>query len=148
MAHPVPPSPVPDGTVLIDGLCVLCSDSFRFAARRDKRGLFTFAPVQGAWGRRATAVLGIDPDNPDTFAVVLDGRPLFRSSGAIAVLSRLPGWEWTRFLSAIPAPVRDWLYDRVVCNRYALFGRRETCMVPDAALRARMVVDDARDAAP
>jgi predicted DCC family thiol-disulfide oxidoreductase YuxK len=129
---------LPEGLVLIDGECVLCSASFRFVARRDRDRLFRFAPVQGKFGSGAAQQIGIDPAQPDSFAVVLGGRALLKSDGAIAVLRRLPGWNWTAALLAIPRPLRDWAYDRVARNRYRLFGRLEACIVPTAELRAHM----------
>ena len=50
-------------------------------------------------------------------------------------------WPWP-LLSAgllVPRPVRDWLYDRVALNRYALFGRQEVCMVPTPEIRNRFL---------
>jgi predicted DCC family thiol-disulfide oxidoreductase YuxK len=127
-----------EGLVLIDGACVLCSASFRFVARRDRDQQFRFALVQGAFGRTLAQAIGIDPDQPDSFAVILNGRPLFKSDGAIAILRRLPGWRWTSVLLKMPRPFRDWVYDRVARNRYRLFGRLDACLVPTAELRAHM----------
>jgi predicted DCC family thiol-disulfide oxidoreductase YuxK len=134
---------LPDGTVLIDGECVLCTGSFRFVARRDPKAAFRFAAVQSDWGRWAASRLGIDPDDPDTFAVVLGGRALLKSEGAIEILRRLPGWGWTAALLAVPRPLRDWAYDRVARNRYRLFGRLNACLVPDAEFRRHMVTGKA-----
>jgi predicted DCC family thiol-disulfide oxidoreductase YuxK len=107
-------------------------------ARRDQHRRFRFAPIQGAVGRRVARAIGINPDQPDSFAVILDGRPFFKSEGAIAILQRLPGWRWTSILLMVPAPFRNWLYDRVARNRYRLFGRLDMCIVPTAELQAHM----------
>ena len=128
---PVPETHVPDGTVLYDGVCVLCSSWFRFVAAHDPEARFRFTQIQGAYGRWLATRLGIDPDNPQTNAVVLDGRAYVRSDSALQVLRRLPGWSWIGLALAVPRPLRDWLYDRIASNRYRLFGRTETCMVPD-----------------
>jgi predicted DCC family thiol-disulfide oxidoreductase YuxK len=130
---------VPDGTVLYDGVCVLCSGWFRFVAARDTQARFT--PVQGVYGRRLATELGIDPDHPQTNAVVIDGRAYVRSDAAIEILSRLPGWSWAKILLALPRSPLDWAYDHVARNRYRIFGRTETCIVPDAAL-ARHVLPE------
>jgi predicted DCC family thiol-disulfide oxidoreductase YuxK len=129
---------IPDGTVLMDGMCVLCSRSFRFVAARDPAARFRFAALQGAYGRWMADRLGIDPDDPETFAVVIDGRALEKSDGAIAILRALPGWSWCGALLAIPRPARDWVYDRVARNRYRIFGKREVCSLPDPALARHM----------
>ena len=131
---PVPLSDVPDGTVLFDGVCVLCSRTFRFVAARDRAVRFRFTPVQGAYGRALAERIGIDPDRPESFAVVLGGVAHLRSSGGIRMLAGLPGWRWAAVLLVIPRPVRDGAYDLIARHRYRLFGRTETCMIPDAAL--------------
>ena len=130
---------VPDGTVLYDGVCVLCSGWFRFVAARDAAARFRFTPVQGAFGRRLAARLGIDPDNPATNALIFGGRAYVRSDAPLQVLRHLPGWRWTAVLRLAPRPVRDWLYDRVARNRYRLFGRTAQCMIPGPALAAHVL---------
>ena len=124
------PPGVPDGTVLYDGVCVLCSAWFRFVAARDPAARFRFTPIQGGYGRWLATQLGIDPDNPQTNAVVLDGRAYVRSDAALQVLRRLPGWSWSAAALMAPRPLRDWLYTCVARNRYRLFGRTEACLVP------------------
>jgi predicted DCC family thiol-disulfide oxidoreductase YuxK len=133
---------VPDGTVLYDGVCVLCSAWFRFVAARDPAARFRFTQIQGDYGRWLASQLGIDPDNPRTNAVVLDGRAYLRSDSALQILSRLPGWSWTRVALAVPRPVRDWIYDRIARNRYCLFGRTPACMIPDPDLRRHILPGD------
>jgi len=39
----------------------------------------------------------------------------------------------------VPKPFRDALYNLVARNRYRIFGKYETCFVPDAELRARVM---------
>ena len=135
----VPCTDVPDGTILFDGVCVLCSAWFRFVTRRDPAVRFRFAAIQGPYGRRQAARLGLDPDAPETNAVVVGGRAYFRSDAAIEVLHRLPGWRWVPLLRAVPRPLRDRLYDVVARNRYRLFGRTDVCMVPAPELRRHLV---------
>jgi predicted DCC family thiol-disulfide oxidoreductase YuxK len=132
---PRPISGFADGTVLYDGVCVLCSRWFRFVAARDPAARFRFTALQDPLGRRLAEALGIDTTEPETNAVVLDGIAYLKSDAGIEVLQRLPGYSWARHLRAVPKPLRDWLYDRIARNRYRLFGRTETCMVPDPALR-------------
>ncbi len=138
---PLPAPDVPDGTILFDGVCVLCSRWVRFVAARDG-GRFRFVPVQSAYGHALAAWLGINPAAPETNAVVLGGTAWFKSDAALAVLPELPGWRGVRGLRAAPRPLRDWAYDRIALNRYRLFGRTDACMVPPPGL-ARRVLHDA-----
>jgi predicted DCC family thiol-disulfide oxidoreductase YuxK len=115
------------GLVLYDGLCVLCSAWFRFVARRDVERKFQFTAIQSDYGRALAMKLGIDPDQPDTNAVLLNGNVYLRSDSALAVLSALPHWRWTRAFRYVPKPLRDRLYSSVARNRYRLLGARNTC---------------------
>src|SRR5687768_16322610 len=100
-------SPGEQGLVLYDGVCVLCSNWFRFVAARDTERKFLFTAIQSERGRALALRLGIDPDNPATNAVLHDGQIFLRSDSALAVLSALPGWRWTRIFRAVPRPIRD-----------------------------------------
>ena len=62
-----------------------------------------------------------------------------KSDAALTVLSNLPGWGWTRALFAVPKPLRNAVYSLIAHNRYRIFGKYDSCFVPDADLRARVV---------
>jgi predicted DCC family thiol-disulfide oxidoreductase YuxK len=55
------------------------------------------------------------------------------------VLGALPGWGWVGVLRVVPKPLRDAVYNLVARNRYWIFGKYETCFVPDAELRERVM---------
>lgn len=137
--QPVPASDLPDGLVLFDGVCVFCSAWVRFIIARDPAAQFRFAPIQHEPGRGLARRLGIDPEAPETNAVVLGGRALFKSDAALGVLRRLPGWGWVAPLHRLPRGLRDWAYDRVARNRYRLFGRTHACLVPTPDLAYRFL---------
>lgn len=128
-----------DDVILYDGVCVFCSRWVRFVIARDREARFRFTPIQSAYGTRLARAFGIDPDDPDTNAVVHGGKAHLKSDAALTVLSTLPGWRWTRLLFAVPKPLRDAVYGLVARNRYRIFGRYEACFVPDAELRARVL---------
>ena len=135
---------VPDGLVLYDGVCVLCSAAFRFVARRDRAARFRFTPVQGAYGRWLAMRLGIDPDNPQSNAAVIDGRGYVGSDATLMILRNLPRWHGlARLLLAIPRPLRDRAYDAIARRRYALFGRKAVCMIPGPELARHTWPDSA-----
>ena len=128
-----------DDVILYDGVCVFCSRWVRFVASRDVDRRFRFTAIQSAYGTRLAQAFGIDPDDPDTNAVVHGGTAYFKSDAALTVLSALPGWGWVRVLRAVPKPLRDAVYSLVARNRYRIFGKYEECFVPDAELRARVM---------
>jgi predicted DCC family thiol-disulfide oxidoreductase YuxK len=130
----------PDGDVILyDGVCVFCSRWIRFVAARDTDRRFRFTAIQSAYGTRLAQAFGVDPDDPDTNAVVHGGVAYFKSDAALTVLSDLPGWRWVGVLHVVPKPLRDAVYDLVARNRYRIFGRYEVCFIPDASFRARVM---------
>ena len=128
-----------DDVILFDGVCVFCSRWIRFVAIRDVDKRFRFTPIQSAYGTRLAQAFGIDPDDPDTNAVIHGGRVHLQSDAALTVLSNLSGWGWTRALLKVPKPLRDVVYRLVARNRYRIFGKYDACFVPDAEMRARVM---------
>jgi len=128
-----------DAVILYDGACVLCSGWVRFVAKRDTAGRFRFAPIQMPYGRALARHLDIDPDEPDTNALILGGKAYRRSDAAIAVLAALPGWTWIRALRLAPEAIRDPLYRAIARNRYRLFGRNTVCDLGGPDLRGRVI---------
>jgi predicted DCC family thiol-disulfide oxidoreductase YuxK len=128
-----------DDVILYDGVCVFCSRWVRFVATRDVERRFRFTAIQSGYGTRLAQAFGIDPEDPDTNAVVHGGVAYFKSDAALTVLSNLPGWTWVRGLRAVPKPLRDAVYSLLARNRYWIFGKYEACFVPDAELRGRVL---------
>ena len=128
-----------DDVILYDGVCIFCSRWVRFVATRDVERRFRFTAIQSPYGTRLAHAFGIDPNDPDTNAVIHGGAAYMKSDGALTVLSHLPGWSWTRVLFAVPRVIRDGVYNVIAKNRYRIFGKYETCIVPDAGLRARVI---------
>jgi len=127
-----------DDVILYDGVCVFCSRWIRFIAARDVARRFHFTAIQSAYGTRLAQAFGIDPNDPDTNAVIHGGVAYFKSDAALTVLGALPGWNWVRALRSAPKPLRDAVYNLVARNRYRIFGKYDECFVPDAGFRDRV----------
>lgn len=128
-----------DHVILYDGVCVFCSRWVRFVIARDPEKRFSFTPIQSNYGTRLAKTFGINPDDPDTNAVTHAGTIHMKSDAALTVLTHLAGWEWTRALFKVPKPLRDAVYTLIARNRYRIFGKYETCFLPDADMRARVL---------
>jgi predicted DCC family thiol-disulfide oxidoreductase YuxK len=134
---------IPNGLILFDGVCVLCSRSVQFVLKRDRDAWFRFTPIQSPHGRALAQRLGISADAPETNAVVARGRAHLKADSSIEVLRRLPGHAWSRLFALVPRWLRDFVYDCVATNRYRVFGRTESCMVPTPELNTRFVFEEA-----
>lgn len=129
----------PDGLILFDGVCVFCSRWVRFVIDHDPERRFTFTPIQAERGRALAERFGIDPETPQTNAVIWKGRAWFKSDAALTVLGALPGTRPLAILKALPRQIRDPVYDLIARNRYRIFGQTDACMVPSEADKARFL---------
>ncbi len=132
--------------LLYDGVCGLCARSVQTILKYDRRGTMMFAPLQSDYGR---AVVERHPALREVNSLVLletaaaDGsgeRVYVRSEAALRVAGYLGGW-WRVLACArvIPAPLRDFVYNFVARNRYRVFGKSESCLLPPSDVRVRFL---------
>lgn len=128
--------------LVFDGVCVLCSHWVSFVLRHDRRGLYKFAAMQTATGRKLLLEHNIDPDDPNSFLLFEQGRG-YTDTDAIVRVLRSFGGRWkiaSALLNVVPRFVRDPMYRWTARNRYRLFGRRDVCIVPSAQSADRFLM--------
>lgn len=127
--------------VFVDGTCAFCSMGARTIARLDRALEFHICAVQSPLGRAMLVHYGLDPDDPDSWLYLNDGRAETSLAALIALSQRLGGWigVLTAPLGLLPRSVQDWLYRRVARNRYRIMGRTDMCAMPDPAFRSRLI---------
>ncbi len=132
--------------VLYDGVCGLCNRGVQFLLKRDKRARLQFASLQSDFAAKVLGRHGINPNDLDTVHVVVnhdrpDEKIMGRSDAVLRAWHELGG-AW-KLLSAtsriIPRAIRDLVYRFVATNRYRVFGKFETCMLPDPSQRSRFL---------
>jgi predicted DCC family thiol-disulfide oxidoreductase YuxK len=139
-----------DGTsgahlVLYDGACGLCNRLLQFLLAHDHRAVFSFASLQSSIGQTMVERFGGDPHDLNSFYLFANYKtprikPFMKSRAAIFVAGEL-GWPWKALRAAgfLPTAALDVIYDVVARNRYRVFGRSETCLVPAPQVRNRFV---------
>ena len=131
--------------VLYDGVCGLCNRLNQFLLERDPGDVFRFASLQSDFAREVLTSHGANPDDLDTVYVIVDsGQPterlLLRSDAILYLLSRLKGiWKLGGIGRVLPKALRDGVYKIVARNRYKVFGKYETCMLPDPRYRHKFL---------
>jgi predicted DCC family thiol-disulfide oxidoreductase YuxK len=128
--------------IVFDGACGLCAHTVRFFFARERHAEFYFVPVQSEAGRLLAGQVGIDPDDPETFAVVSpDGRVRTKSTGAFYALRQCGrGWRLLGSTTVLlPRLVTDWVYDFVARRRILWFGTADTCDLGPSPLRQRLI---------
>lgn len=130
-AHPI---------IFYDGVCGLCDGLVQFVMRRDRAGIFRFAPLQGAIAAQILPAHGKNPGDLESLYVLAGGRVRERADAVLHVL-RLLGLPCSALsvIGLLPRPVLDLGYRLVARYRYRLFGRYEACPLPDPQLRDRFL---------
>ena len=128
--------------VIYDGDCALCHKSVNFLLRHDSEGQFRFASNGSPAGRRLLEVHGIVPEDVESVYLV-EGREIYgRSDATLRIARRLKSpWRWLSGFRFVPRPLRDLGYKLVARTRYKFFGKAESCRLPTAEERSRMVVE-------
>ena len=132
--------------VLYDGVCGLCNRSVQFLLNHDKHERFRFASLQSDFARKVLGRHGLDPKDLDTVHVVENydqpGERVLQRSDAILRAGRELGGFWSASSAVariVPRPLRDLVYRFVATNRYRVFGKYDTCMLPDPNQRSRFL---------
>jgi predicted DCC family thiol-disulfide oxidoreductase YuxK len=126
--------------VLFDAECVLCSANAQFILNHDKAEHFYLASMQGPVGATLFRQHGLDPTDPTSILVIEKGKARKDSDAVIAIYEDLGlPWRLMSLFRMIPAFVRDPIYLLIARNRYRLFGKRDTCWLPDERHRGRLL---------
>ena len=126
--------------VIFDGTCNFCNGSVNFIIARDPESKFNFAPMQGESAKVLMKQHGIDNPDLDTFLLIKDGKLYQRTDAALEIAKDLTGyWKYFQVFRFVPSPLRDIFYRLLAKNRYRLFGKRESCMVPTPEIRQRFL---------
>ena len=126
--------------IVFDGECVLCSGFFQFVVRQDKSRRFKFATAQSRLGQQLYTDLGLPTQDFETNLVIVNGRVHQRLDAFAAAMRALPGfWPTLSVCRFLPGFIKNPLYHAIARNRYSIFGRSATCLVPDIALRSRFM---------
>jgi predicted DCC family thiol-disulfide oxidoreductase YuxK len=135
----------PNPIILYDGVCGLCNRLVQFILKRDKRDYFRFASLQSEWSSSLLQRHNLDPQDLDTVYVVVEhDQPaehlLARSDAILFLLGKLGGiWKLAALGKVLPRTIRDIVYELVARNRYRVFGKFESCMLPDLKHRAKFL---------
>jgi predicted DCC family thiol-disulfide oxidoreductase YuxK len=139
------PTPESNPIVLYDGVCGLCNRLVQFLLQRDTNDRFRFASLQSAFANNLLTHHGLDPHDLDTVYVVqdhgqLNERLLARSDAILFMLKQLGGfWKVAGVGHVLPRSFRDVIYKVVARNRYRVFGKHESCMLPESRHRQKFL---------
>ena len=99
------------------------------------------ASIQLEMERAHTSMrLQMAKDHLDTIILIKKKIVFVRSEAAIEIAKDLRGlWFLVGVFKIIPVSIRDYFYKIFANNRYKIFGKRETCMIPTDEQRNRFI---------
>jgi predicted DCC family thiol-disulfide oxidoreductase YuxK len=136
----VPSFPDDRPIIIFDGYCALCCGWAKFVLRHDHAGVYRLLRAQSPLGHALYVHYGLDPEDYETNILIADGSAWFKSEGCIRMAEGL-GWPWkaAAMFRIVPQPARDWVYEFIARNRLRIFGKRDTCYLPDQSMQDRFL---------
>lgn len=138
---PSPASPI----LLYDGVCGLCNRLVRFILRHDRADIFRFASLQSPFAAAILKRHRIPADMNTVYVVLSYQEPieqlLPRSDAVTSVLKHL-GRRWAfaaNVWNLLPRRIRHGAYDLVARHRYRIFGKYDTCPLPEPTDRDKFL---------
>lgn len=132
-----------DKVILFDGVCKLCNAWSNFIIKYDHQHVFKLCSVQSNEGQKILRHFGLSTEVYESMLVV-EGNAVYQQSDAFFQVVAKLGYPW-KFICVfrmVPKLLRNWIYDRIALNRYRLFGKYDTCLLPAADHDARYLADD------
>jgi predicted DCC family thiol-disulfide oxidoreductase YuxK len=126
--------------ILFDGVCNLCNGFVNFLIVRDKKNKFQFGSLQSAKVQSILSEYQHSYNDISTVIVIENNKLYSHSTAVLKIVRKLGGaWPLLYVFIIIPKPIRDFFYKLVAKNRYRMFGKKDTCMIPTPELKAKFV---------
>ncbi|MCB9799686.1 MAG: DUF393 domain-containing protein [Candidatus Omnitrophica bacterium] len=119
--------------IFFDGVCGLCNRFVDWMLKRDQKGIFLFAPLQGETAQEKNLFQYSNKSEELSSILFCDenGKIHRASSAILSILVRLGGlWNILGLLLIVPSCLRDSVYDFIARRRYQWFGQRASCRIP------------------
>ena len=126
--------------ILFDGVCNFCNRTINTILKHDQDAYFQFAASQSNAAIDIMQAFKIEQIAIASVILIDNEKVYTKTDAVIQIAKHLKGWpRLFRLLKFIPKPIRDFGYDLIAKNRYAIFGKREICRIPDESIRHRFL---------
>jgi predicted DCC family thiol-disulfide oxidoreductase YuxK len=126
--------------ILFDGVCNFCNRTVNIILKYDQDAYFQFAASQSIGGIGVLQKFNLNQTSSASVILIDNDKVYTKTDAVIQIATYLKGWPRLFMgLKFIPKFIRDLGYDLIAKNRYTLFGKRETCRIPDESTRHRFL---------
>jgi predicted DCC family thiol-disulfide oxidoreductase YuxK len=118
--------------VLFDGICNLCNSTVQFIIKRDKNNVFKFSSLQSEFGQNFLKERNLSSTSFNSIILYEPGVAYYTKSTAVLKIAQNLSFPYNilSIFLLIPSPIRDSIYSLLSKNRYHLFGKQNSCMIP------------------
>ena len=124
--------------VVFDGFCVLCNYYVSWVSKRNPNKNIFFTNFESNYIKRNYPKLKLG----DTIFIIKKDNKILQRSEAIKYCFKYIRLNY--FLKTLirfsPNFLLDIFYRIIAANRYTLFGKNETCLVPDNILKENILI--------
>lgn len=126
--------------ILFDGICNFCNSSVNFIIKRDHKNIFLFAPLQNQLAQDLITKYGVTNVDFDTFILIKNDVCYLRTDAALEITKDLSGyWYLFNIFKILPKSFRDYFYRLFANNRYRIFGKTDSCMIPTPEIKNKFL---------
>ena len=127
--------------VLFDGVCNFCNATILQIIKYDKSNKIRFSSLQSDFGINTLKSLKMDEHDLNTLIFIKNSNEVYTESTAVLeIIKMLEGFpKFFLFFGIFPRRVTDFFYKKFSKNRYKLFGKKESCMIPTLAMKEKFI---------
>jgi predicted DCC family thiol-disulfide oxidoreductase YuxK len=125
--------------IFFDGVCNLCNASVQVVLKNDNKAIYHFASLQSDFAAEFFETHGY---TPVTQSIILyNGKSFYTKSAAVLRVAGNLKFPFPLLLifHIVPDFLRDPVYSFIAKNRYRLFGKQESCMIPQPQWKVRFL---------
>ena len=124
--------------IIYDGICVLCNKYIKWVLDKDKENLFLISNLQSKFTEEKFPELR----KIDSVAVIKKNGEIVQKSKAVNhILKSINRLILLRtILNILPLSISNFFYDIVAKSRYKVFGKYDSCQLPEPEYKSRFIV--------
>ena len=123
--------------IIYDGICVLCNKYIKWVLDKDKENLFLISNLQSKFTEEKFPELR----KIDSVAVIKKNGEIVQKSKAVNhILKSINRLILLRIiLNILPLSISNLFYDIVAKSRYKVFGKYDSCQLPEPEYKSRFI---------
>ncbi|MFA9290448.1 MAG: thiol-disulfide oxidoreductase DCC family protein [Solirubrobacteraceae bacterium] len=127
--------------ILFDGVCNFCNHTVNLIIRFDKKDVFKFAALQSNFGQSFLKENNLNSSNFDSIILIEKEQIYYKSDAFFKIISLL---EFPFYLFGVfkilPTFFLNKLYNFIAKNRYLIFGKKDSCVIPTKKIKDKFLI--------